>query len=232
MPELLERLCEATAEAPFGYIVTPNVDHMVRLAEGHAGDGPVRDSYDGADLILCDSRVLSLLGRWRGMTLPVVPGSDLTRAVLDRVARPGDRIGIVGGSTETLAMLAGRYAHLHFDQHIPPMGLRSKPAALAEAAAFVARSAPRFTFLAVGSPQQEMLALEIKRRGDARGVGFCIGASIDFIVGRERRAPVLVQKLALEWLFRLLQDPARLWRRYLVDGPRIFRIVARWRRPT
>ena len=229
LSEVVAALEAADTETPFAYVVTPNVDHMVRLSE--AGPGPERDvpeRYQAADLILCDSRVLSLLARRRGIDLPVVPGSDLTPTLLDRAARPGDTINIVGGWAETLPMLAAKYPHLHFRQHVPPMGLRTNSAAMNEAADFVARSPARFTLLAVGSPQQEMLALAIKKRGDARGIGFCVGASINFLVGRERRAPRLVQKLALEWFYRLAQNPARLWRRYLVEGPKIFRIVARW----
>jgi N-acetylglucosaminyldiphosphoundecaprenol N-acetyl-beta-D-mannosaminyltransferase len=233
MPDVLGAIERRQEGAAFGYIVTPNVHHVVRLFEQAPGDQAhkVRQAYAEADLVLCDSRVLSLLARPHAIHLPVVPGSDLTLMLLERAARAGDRITIVGGSPDTLPFLRQRYPDLLFRQQIPPMGLRTNAAAMQEAARFVAEAPARFTFLAVGSPQQELLALAIKQAGDATGLGFCIGASIDFIVGRERRAPRMVQKLALEWLYRLAQDPARLWRRYLVEAPRIFPIVTRWRPP-
>ena len=107
------------------------------------------------------------------------------------------------------------------------MGLRDDPAARTEAARFAAGSGARFILLAVGSPQQELIAAEIAALPEAHGTALCIGASIDFLVGRANRAPRWMQRLSLEWLHRLLTNPRRFWRRYLVDGPRIF--VMAWR---
>jgi exopolysaccharide biosynthesis WecB/TagA/CpsF family protein len=213
-------------DAPFAFWVTPNVDHMVRLHDRSADDGDrIWAAYRKARWCSCDSRILAVLARRQGITLPVVPGSDMTPFVLDRVCRPGDRIAIVGGNDATARALAVRYPMLDIVHHQPPMGMRRKPAAIDAAAAFVAGARARFVFLAVGSPQQELLAARIVERGDATGIGLCIGASIEFVVGDSRRAPRAVQQLHLEWAFRLLADPKRLWRRYLIDGPRIFRLV-------
>jgi N-acetylglucosaminyldiphosphoundecaprenol N-acetyl-beta-D-mannosaminyltransferase len=109
------------------------------------------------------------------------------------------------------------------------MGLRNDPAALASAAAFVAATRARFTFLAVGSPQQELLAAAIAARGDASGVGLCVGAAVEFVIGERQRAPRIMQRLSLEWAFRLAAEPRRMWRRYLVTGPRIFLLARRHR---
>jgi exopolysaccharide biosynthesis WecB/TagA/CpsF family protein len=79
-------------------------------------------------------------------------------------------------------------------------------------------------------PQQEMIAHAIAAQSGARGTALCIGASIDFLTGRARRAPRWMQRLSIEWLHRLLSDPARLWRRYLIEGPRIFAMAWRWRK--
>ncbi len=110
------------------------------------------------------------------------------------------------------------------------MGLRYNQRAMNVAADHVARSGARFTFLAVGSPQQELLARHIASRPESRGCTLCIGASLAFIAGREIRAPKPLQKLGLEWGWRLAQNPSRLWRRYLVEGPKIFLIAWRWKR--
>jgi len=106
------------------------------------------------------------------------------------------------------------------------MGFIHDPQAVEDCLSFVEAHSPfRYCLLAVGSPQQEMLAHELQRRGIARGLALCIGASINFLTGSERRAPHWMQRCGLEWLYRLLQNPARLAYRYLVRGPRIFPLL-------
>jgi N-acetylglucosaminyldiphosphoundecaprenol N-acetyl-beta-D-mannosaminyltransferase len=83
----------------------------------------------------------------------------------------------------------------------------------------------RFCFLAVGSPQQEIIAQSLKERGIARGLALCVGGAINFMTGVEKRAPLWMQKLGFEWLFRLLQNPRRLASRYLLRGPLIFPLL-------
>lgn len=226
-------LARVRAGDPFRYVVTPNVDHLVRLDRLDPQDPAgreLRGAYREASLVLCDSRVLARLARFYDVALPVAPGSDLTVRLFDAVARPGDRIAIVGGDGDLLATLRARFPALDIVQHVPPMGLLRDPAALDEAVSFGRESRARFLLLAVGSPQQEVLAARIAATGAATGCALCIGASLDFIVGRQRRAPRALQRLGLEWAHRLASQPGRLWRRYLVDGPRIFRLARAWHR--
>lgn len=211
----------------FAYVVTPNVDHIVRAQRDPDLYAPL---YSDADLCLCDSRILALLAKRHGVELPVVPGSDLTPALFDRVLRPGDSVCLVGGAEDAVPRLQARYPGIRMVQHCPPMGLRTDPKARRAAAEFIAGTGARFVLLAVGGPQQEMIAREMKLEGGHRGTALCIGASIDFLTGGQTRAPRIVQKLALEWLWRLGTDPRRLARRYLVEGPAIFAIARRWSR--
>ena len=214
----------------FRYVVTPNVDHVVRLHSQGAQRPPLREAYLSADLCLCDSRVLSRLARWCGIGLPTVTGSDLTDQLLHRVVEAGDRIVIVGGDTALRQSLVAEFPQVEWIQHQPPMGLSSNPAAIEAAAAFVEAQRARFSFIAVGSPQQELIALRIKERGDSRGTALCIGAALQFVVKQERRAPAFVRRIGFEWAYRLAVQPRRMWRRYLVDGPKIFLIAWRWRK--
>ena len=230
MDGALARLAAFALEDGFHYVVTPNVDHIVRLDAADAQARALGEAYRHASLCLCDSRVLSRLARFCGIGLPVVAGSDLTAELFRNVIRPGDRIGIVGGDALLVGGLAGRFPGVELVQHQPPMGLSSNAAALDEAAAFVAKQRARFTFLAVGSPQQEMIASRVELIPGASGTALCIGASLQFLVGQERRAPRLVRGFGFEWAFRLLVQPRKMWRRYLVEGPRIFAIAWRWRR--
>ncbi|MGN6057954.1 MAG: WecB/TagA/CpsF family glycosyltransferase [Sphingomicrobium sp.] len=227
----LKRLSAATAGTAFSYVVTPNVDHLVRLHDAAATERSLKSLYDGADLCLCDSKILRLLARFRGVDLPVVPGSELTALMFDRVIRPGDRLCVVGGDAELLAGLRSRYPEVEIVHHCPPMNLRADAAARRAAASFIAESGARFSFIAVGSPQQEMIAAEAKAIPRSKGTALCVGASLEFLTGRRKRAPRLMQRLHLEWAHRLLSDPRRLWRRYLLEGPRIFLLTYRWDRP-
>ena len=229
MDEVLARLAAITAGSPYGYVVTPNVDHVVRLDDPEEST-ELRPLYEGAALSVCDSRIISHLARIRGLRLPVVPGSDLTLRLFQEVIQAGDRIAIVGGDSGMVAHLRSLYPGVEIIHIEPPMGLRRNSAARLEAARFIADTNARFTFIAVGSPQQELIAGAVRSLPQATGVALCIGASLDFITGRQRRAPKLLQNLSLEWMHRLASDPRRMWRRYLIEGPRIFLLAARHRR--
>lgn len=209
----------------FGYVVTPNVDHLIRCHE----DPVFRSLYAAADFSLLDSRFAARLLRLiKGLRLRVCTGSDLTAALFKRIIDPTDRIILVGGSSEQAAQIACAYGLGDVRHYNPPMGFIRDPAAVKDCLAFIEQASPfRFCFLAVGSPQQEQLAGLLRQRGTARGLALCVGASLNFLTGRERRAPRWMQLLSLEWLYRLAQDPRRLWIRYLVRGPRIFGYLLR-----
>ncbi len=211
------------------YIVTPNVDHVVRLAR-LASDAPERAAYREANWCLCDSRVLSLLARTQGMDLPVVTGSDLTADLLSGIVSPGDRLCVIGGMAGDAAGLSALCPGVDVVQHIPPMGLREDAGARQQAADFAIAAGARFTLVTVGSPQQELIAAAIARHPGARGTLLCVGASLDFLLGRERRAPRWMRSLALEWLHRLCVSPRRMWRRYLLTGPKVLLLLWRTRR--
>lgn len=203
----------------FGFVVTPNADHLLRLRE----DAEFRQLYAAAAYVLLDSRlVANLLRRFRAQRFPVCTGSDLTAALFERVVRPDDRLILIGASTAQADALRQRYALRDLRHYNPPMGFIRDPAAVAETVDFVETQSPaRFLFLAVGSPQQEKLAEALLRRGRAMGLAFCVGASINFLTGGEKRAPAALQRIGAEWLYRLLQDPRRLWRRYVWNAPRV-----------
>ncbi len=210
----------------FHYVVTPNVDHIVGLDRSQ--DPQLLAAYEGAALCLCDSRILARLAAFADIRLPVVPGSDLTRDLLG-YALPRGRIAVIGGDPLLHAALEQIYPRFEWLFHAPPMGLRRNADARTAVGDFVVSSEADVILFAVGAPQSELLCAEIAARGGARGVALCIGASLEFLTGAKRRAPRWMQRASLEWLFRLLSEPRRLWRRYLVEGPRIFAIWQRWR---
>lgn len=222
----LRRITERDPASPFAFVVTPNVDHLVRLEH----DTVLATLYAQAWLTVCDSRILELIGRMSGERIDIAPGSDLTARLFDTAIDPAEPLTIIGGNRAVIDAVAARYGLKDVRWHEPPMGLRDNPDAVAECAKFVAENPSRFVLICVGSPQQEMIAEACLDRGDCTGVGLCVGASLDFLGGKARRAPVWIQRARLEWLHRLVQEPGRMWRRYLVEGPKVFLLWQRWRK--
>ena len=216
----------AGAGNPFEYVVTPNVDHMIRLE----AEPDLRPLYDGAGLLVNDSRILETLARRDGLAFPASPGADIVAALLNQTIAPDDPITVIGTDRSDVEIIRERFGLTNLAWHEPPMGLRNKPEAIGEAAAFMAAHPARFHFLCVGSPQQEMVALAAKERGDVMGIGLCCGASLDFLSGKTARAPAWMRSARLEWLHRMLSEPKRLTKRYIVDGPRILSIWRKYRK--
>ena len=225
MDDTLQHCAAITAQDPFRFIVTPNVDHVVRLNKEPNVFEPL---YEAAQISVCDSRILQLLAKISGPELHIVPGSDLTAALFENVINPNEPVNVIGGDNDVIAKVIARYGLTRIQHHQPPMGLRTNPLAVATAAQFIADHPARFTFICVGSPQQEMVAINALERGTAKGLGLCVGASLDFLAGKVKRAPKWMQKARLEWLYRLASEPKRMWKRYLIEGPKIFIIWAKW----
>ncbi|MHB8624501.1 MAG: WecB/TagA/CpsF family glycosyltransferase, partial [Sulfuricaulis sp.] len=207
----------------YGYAVTPNAEHIIRLHD----DATFRASYAAAKYILLDSQFLShLLRITKGIRLPVCTGSDLTATLFSDVIKPDDPLVLIGGSAEQAQLLRARYGLIRMAHLNPKMGFIHDPEALETCLRFIEDHSPfRFCLLAVGAPQQEAVAQQLKARGIARGLALCIGASINFLTGNERRAPLWMQRCGMEWSFRLIQAPRRMAKRYLVRGPRVFEVL-------
>jgi N-acetylglucosaminyldiphosphoundecaprenol N-acetyl-beta-D-mannosaminyltransferase len=219
-----EAACDILRETHgrFKYIATPNVHHMVGLLEDPVAMRPL---YERAWRVFCDSRVLSRLARISGVRLPVVTGSDLTADLITRAAKDGLTIAVIGPTDAACARLQNKYPGLRIAYHSPMMGFIRSELEIRRCVDFVINAQAPLVFIAVGRPQQEILASRIADHPQTRGVGLCIGASIDFLTGTQRRAPVLVQEVGLEWLYRLISDPRRFARRYLLESPRIFYFI-------
>jgi N-acetylglucosaminyldiphosphoundecaprenol N-acetyl-beta-D-mannosaminyltransferase len=204
----------------FGYVVTPNVDHLIRYHD----DPKFQEQYANASYVLLDSQFLSHIFRASlGTRIRVCTGSDLTARLFSRIIAPTDSVVLIGGSEEQARVLTQTYGLKSLHHYNPPMGFIRDPEEVEVCLRFAESHSPfRFCFIAVGAPQQEILAQSLKKRRIAKGLALCIGASINFMTGKEQRAPLWMQRLGLEWMYRLALDPRRLAKRYLVRGPRVF----------
>jgi N-acetylglucosaminyldiphosphoundecaprenol N-acetyl-beta-D-mannosaminyltransferase len=215
-------IAQRPADAPFGYVVTPNADHFMRLARNQE----LRGIYEGAWMRLLDSRVVARAARLLGLHTPrVAPGSDVAAWLLEHHLYSGEQVTIIGLRPEWVDALKRRYHLTNVAHHNPPMGFEHDAAAFRRAVEFVLSHPARFIFLATGSPRQELLASAIAITSQGHGTGLCVGAALEFLAGARARAPRWMQHAGLEWLHRLGSDPRRMMRRYLWDDPMIFRLL-------
>ena len=220
------RLITEQGGAPYRYIVTPNAHHVVTV---HGEPQRLLPVYQRAWLSLCDSRIVRALARFDGLPLPLVTGSDLVAALLAALnvaesEHAPRRVLVVGPERAVGQALQHIYPNLEISVMPAPRSLGQS----AERRRAVARACTNRTWdillLCVGCPAQELIAQELASLGCQSGIALCVGASIDFLTGKSVRAPLWMQKLGLEWAYRLMREPTRLWRRYLVESPRVFRI--------
>lgn len=217
---------ETSQRGNFTFLVTPNVDHLVTLHETGREEWRTafRNAVIASDLCINDSRILAKIAKLSAIELSVVPGSDLVRNLIDRQRDKSGTIALVGGAAREARWLSEALPDWRVAHFAPPMGVRDSPTAQTEIIDFVERERANYVFLAIGAPQSEIVAHAIAQRGRACGVALCIGASIEFLSGAQRRAPRWMQLVGLEWFFRLASNPQRFWRRYLLRGPQIFTI--------
>lgn len=223
--EVVRQIVESPG-APYRYVVTPNAYHVVAVHDDPARLLPL---YRGAWLSLCDSRIIRALARVERLSLPLVTGSDLVAALLAALNAPdrrrqSHRVLVVGPPHNAMVALRRAYPSVTFEILPAPSGLAHD----AERQLTVARACLQrqwdIALLCVGCPAQELIASRLAALGCKSGIALCAGASIDFLTGTQTRAPRWLQRLSLEWAYRLAQEPRRLWRRYLVESPRILRI--------
>ena len=199
------------------YVVTPNVDFLVKAQR----DNELRKILIHADLVLCDGKPIvwasHLLG---GVLASRVAGSDLIPLLLQRSAQKNWRIFLLGGSPDVAAEAARRIAVsyptlpevAHYSPSYGPLeGMDN------EAIHERIRSAkPDIMLVCFGCPKQEKWISRNLGSLDVPAV-IAAGATIDFLAGSVARAPVWMQRAGLEWIFRLVQEPRRLIRRYTDD---------------
>lgn len=195
-------------------LATINVDHLAKLR----GSAAFRSAYAAQDLVVADGNPIVWLSRLARRPVALVPGSDMVVPLARCAAGAGVGVALVGSSRPALDRAAERLATAVPGLVValceaPPMGFDPLGPEAGAILDRIATSGARLCLIALGAPKQEVFAA----RGRARlpGVGFAsVGAGVDFVAGTQRRAPRLVRRLALEWLWRLLSNPRRLARRY------------------
>ena len=201
-----------------GWVITPNLDHMRRRAH----DPQFAGFFAQAQLVLADGMPLVWASRLQGTPLPQrVAGSSLIWTLSAAAAATKSRsIFLLGGDPGTAAsageILANRYPGLRIaGSACPPVGFERDPVQMQALRDQLIAAAPDIIFVALGSPKQERL-IAMLRDCLPRTWWLGVGISFSFVCGQVQRAPVWMQKTGLEWLHRLIQEPRRLFKRYII----------------
>jgi N-acetylglucosaminyldiphosphoundecaprenol N-acetyl-beta-D-mannosaminyltransferase len=184
---------------------------------------------EAADLITPDGMPLVWGLRLLGVGAATrVYGPDLTPIVCQLAAEQGVPVGFYGGAREVLEELTAKlgrgFPELKVAYRASPPFRPLTPDEERRTVEDLNRSGARILFVGLGTPKQERWMAAHKN--DVNAVMLGVGAAFDFLAGRKRQAPRLVQRLGLEWLHRLVHEPRRLWRRYLYRNPRFVALFA------
>lgn len=216
--ELLEKLND-------GVLITPNVDHLVKLQS----DREFYDLYQHAEWVVCDSKILYILSKLTKHPLKeAIPGSSFfTAYYLYHKDDPDCKIFLLGAAEgiarkamERINEKVGR--EIVVGAHSPSYGFEKREKECEELVRIVNNSGANVLLVGVGAPKQEKWIMKYRDRMPNVRLFMALGATIDFEAGTLKRAPEIWQKLGMEWLYRVVKEPKRLFKRYFIDDMKFF----------
>ena len=214
-------------------LVTPNADHIIKLEK----DAEFAALYREADLITTDGTPLLWIAD--SFNCPIkerVTGSDLLPAVCERAAKEGRSIFFFGASEEVIRMatekLCEKFEGLKIKGgYAPPMRFENDPEEIERALERINAAEADILVVGLGSPKSEKFIQRNRERLKVK-VALPIGAAIAFAAGNAKRAPEWMRRMGLEWFYRFLQEPGRLFKRYFVEDMQIFFLALKYRNRT
>ena len=217
LAETIDRIRAMIASGRPHYVVTANMDFLVQAL----GDVELRRILLEADLVLCDGTPLVWASRWLGNPLRErVAGADLVPVLIREAARHGHRVFLLGAGAGVAAIAAERLTREHpsliIAGHYSPPFNPLLEMDHEEAMGRIREARPDVLLVSFGCPKQEKwISMHYRSLGVPVVIG--VGAALDFLADRVRRAPPWMQRGGLEWGYRLMQEPRRLFRRYARD---------------
>ncbi|RYZ59934.1 MAG: glycosyltransferase [Proteobacteria bacterium] len=218
LKEALDALVREARQARCSYVVTPNSDHLVMLES----DSKFREVYQSAAITLADGMPVVWASRLLGKPLEErVTGAELLPELSKRAAEEGLKIFLLGAGPG-VALEASNRLKMQFPKldvagvYSPPMGFEKDSAENLKIINMIKASGADIIFVGLGAPKQELWIFN-NQKSFAKGLFLGVGAAIDFTANRIQRAPLWMQKSGTEWIFRLVQEPGRLAKRYAKD---------------
>ena len=221
--ELLERL-----DTDGGVVVTPNVDHLMKLQH----DEEFRDVYSAVDYRVCDSKILMYAAQFLGTPLcDKISGSDLLPWFCDHNRdNPDVKIYLLGAAPGVADLAQQRInarigREIIVEAHSPTYGFEKSPEECEAIVERIRASSANVLVVGVGAPKQEKWIVKHRDKLPNIKTFLAVGAAIDFEAGHKPRSPEFVTELGLEWLYRTMSEPKRLWRRYLIEDMPFFKLL-------
>lgn len=230
MAETLNEIDKLIHKKNCSYVVTPNVDHIVRLEK----DEELQKVYKNASLILTDGKPLIWISKWYKTPIKEkISGSDLFPRVCQLAANKNYTMYLLGaaeGVADTAAKnLMKKYPGLNIvGTYSPPFGFEKNKQEMNKIKTQIQDVHPDILIVGLGCPKQEkFMYYHCKELGVP--ISFGLGASIDFEAGNIKRAPKWMSNHGLEWLYRFSKEPKRLFKRYFVDDLKIIQVARKYR---
>lgn len=230
MAETLHEIDKLIQKKNCSYVVTPNVDHIVRLEK----DVEIQKVYKNASLILTDGKPLIWISKWYKTPIKEkISGSDLFPKVCELAANKNYTMYLLGaaeGVADTAAKnLMKKYPGLNVvGTYSPPFGFEKNEQEMNKIKTQIQEVHPDILIVGLGCPKQEkFMYYHCKELGVP--ISFGLGASIDFEAGNIKRAPKWMSNHGLEWLYRFSKEPKRLFKRYFVDDLKIIQVARKYR---
>lgn len=224
-----KKISELAVVGKGAYVCVSNV-HMCMEAYDSS---EFRAVVNAADWVIPDGRPLSWAQRLLGHSdAEQVRGQDIMNALCESSGRSGLNIGLYGGSSEkvlgrVIERLTETYPDVRITFSLSPPFRELTEKEDRRVVEWINQANVNVLFVGIGCPKQEIWMAEHKSRINCVMLG--VGAAFDFVAGSKRHAPKWMQKMGLEWLFRLFSEPTRLWKRYLKQNPRfIYHFSRQW----
>ncbi len=230
MKETLDEIDKLILKNDKSYVVTPNVDHIVMLET----DVELKNIYRDASLILADGKPLLWISKWYKTPIKEkISGSDLFPLLCEMAAKKGYSMFFLGAAEGVAAKAAEnlkkKYNGLEIvGTYSPPYGFEKDEIESEKIIDMVKEAHPDILILGLGSPKQEKFVYHYcKDLGVPISLG--LGASLDFEAGNIRRAPKWMSNHGLEWLYRLIKEPKRMFKRYIIDDCKIVKLIIKYK---
>ncbi|ARV61295.1 glycosyltransferase [Nostocales cyanobacterium HT-58-2] len=203
-----------------GVVFTPNVDHLIKLQK----DPEFLQAYSISDYKVCDSQILIYASKFLGTPIKEkISGSDFFPAFYNyhkhnediKIFLLGAGQGIASKAQNEINRKTGR--NIIIASYSPPFGFEKDEEECQNIVSMINNSGATVLVIGVGAPKQEKWIYKYKNKLPHIKIFMALGATIDFEAGNLKRSPRWVSEVGLEWLFRMLCEPKRLWKRYLID---------------
>jgi N-acetylglucosaminyldiphosphoundecaprenol N-acetyl-beta-D-mannosaminyltransferase len=216
---LIQLFLEGVRERSGGWIVTPNLDILRQFAANPES----RELILAASHRVADGQPIVWASRLAGTPVPErIPGSDLVLSLPEAAESTGLAVFLLGGNPGVAAAAARRLRARcpglrGVESYCPPFGFEDDPNELERIKTMLRGARPALVLVGLGFPKQERLIRAL--RSELPRTWFVgVGISLSFLAEEQPRAPAVLQRLGLEWMHRLIHEPRRLFRRYVVEG--------------